>query len=76
MAVSAFLQGVLSLDKKRTMLILVPVAILLPTVLHALFAALIVYIHQSIDGDLRLPASIVSIPNPLLTSPTNDPPDA
>ncbi|KAL3426777.1 hypothetical protein PVAG01_00286 [Phlyctema vagabunda] len=34
-------------------------AILVPTVLHALFAAVVVYIDQEIDGNLRLPASIM-----------------
>ncbi|RDW69690.1 hypothetical protein BP6252_08710 [Coleophoma cylindrospora] len=34
-------------------------AILLPTVLHTLFAALVVYIDRQIDGNLRVPASII-----------------
>lgn len=36
-------------------------AILLPVVLHAAFAALIVYIDRYINGDLGLPTSIVSL---------------
>lgn len=35
-------------------------AILLPVTLHALFAALIVYIDKQLDGELGLPSSIVS----------------
>lgn len=35
-------------------------AIALPLALHALFAALVVFIDQNLDGNLGLPASIVA----------------